>query len=429
MRYGAAAAQKQLPYASLLAATNRNTQWQQDGWTLPFWGAAFQRYVLYMVRDNHSRKILGYSIAESENTTLITEGMEDAIRNTGVFPFELVSDKHSFHKTEVASRLRMETERMGATWTVTINAQRNQLAERYNQYLDAICKDFEGYLGKNITATSKDARPSPEALQQLAKTANFKSRDEIKAIADYIVLEFNKTPLSVLEGKSPNEAYEQSETVRAFNITEAERVALFRPVESYKVTRGQITIRVGMKRHEFQLSAELITRYNNRKLNVVYEDLTQGIYISDVATGEELGCVAPKRKIHGAIGDQTDYDREQLNKLAGRTKGVTIKARKQAHANIAESLKHNPEAIELINSYSLPKDIRALAAQNNELKKAMANHDTNAAMLPVRGYKPVQLEPLHTKAPVNKKTRETPFGGIVAPMDFISTEDFLNQMQ
>ena len=405
-RYGAAKAQKQQPYASLLPAMHRNTQWQQDGWTMPFWGANYQRYVLYLVRDNHSRKIVGWSIAESENTTLILEALEDAMRNTGVFPGEIVMDKHSFTKTEIAARICAETERMGAIWTVTINAQRNQLAERYNQYLDALCKDFAGYLGKNLTATGKDARPSQEALTQYGKTANFKTADEIKAIAAHVVTAFNKMELEPLEGVSPNEKYAQSEDINAFKVSESERVALVRPMSDYKVTRGQIIIKVGMKRHEFQLPAALISRYNNRKVAAVWEDLAQGIYISDIATGEELGCIPPKRKIHGAIPDQTEEDRKWLNQMTGRTNGVTTTARKSAQEKIKEGLAQNPEAIALINHYSLPKDIRALAQKDSELKRAMAEQGINYNNLPIRAQQAVTLPVAETK---QGKGKESPF--------------------
>ncbi len=422
LRYGAGAAQKQLPYASLIPAQHRNTQWQIDGWTCPFWGAEFQRYVLYLIRDNFSRKIVGYSVAESENTTLIMAGLEDAMYNTGVFPGELVSDKHSFHQTTTAARLRNETERMGAIWTVTINAQRNQLAERYNQYLDALCKDFAGYLGKNVTATSKDARPAPEVLTQYAKTANFKTIDEIKAIAAYVVKEFNNTPLEVLEGNSPNEAYAASEDLKAFKLTENDRLNLLKPATAYKVIRGEITIKVGMKKHSYQLPAELITRYNNREVLVIYEDLAQGIYISDIKSGEELGCILPKQKIHGAIPDQTEADRKRINQLTGRTNGVTVTGRKTAQEKIVAALKHRPEAIDLINHYSLPKDIRALATKDSEMKRAMGDAGINANNLPIRTALPVTIPMPATRA---EKTRNSPFATASGEMEMVSIEDLL----
>ncbi len=422
LRYGAGAAQKQLPYASLLAAEHRNTQWQVDGWTIPFWGQNFQRYVVYLIRDNHSRKIVAYSIAESENTTLILQALDDAMRNTGVFPGELVSDKHSFHKTEISARLRSETEKMGAVWTVTVNAQRNQLAERYNQYLDALCKDFAGYLGKNMTATSKGARPAPEALTEYAKPGNWKTKDEVAAIAAYVAMTFNKTSMEVLGGLSPNEAYDKSESKKAFVISEADRVKLLRPVEQYKVVRGQITIKVGMNKHEFQLPAALTDRYNNRKVEVAYEDLTEGIYVSCPVSGAELGFIAPKVKLHGAIPDQTETDREWFNKLTGRTTGVTTKARKTAQHRILAALKSNPNAIELINTHALPKDIRAMALQDRELKMAIGELGASINNLPIRAAKAAEVAPVANK---QTKTKNSPLA--VAASGFVGmvTNDVL----
>ena len=419
LRYGQAAAQKQLPYASLLPAIHRNTQWQIDGVTMPFWGANFQRYVLYLIRDNHSRKIVGWSMAESENTTLILDGLDDAMRNTGVFPGELVSDQHSFHRTNIAARLRAETEKMGAVWTVTINAQRNQLAERYNQYLDGLCKDFAGYLGKNMTATGKDARPSPETLTQYAKTANFKTADEIKAIAAYVIKEFNNMKLEPLEGLSPNEKYAASEDVKCFKISETERINLLRPATAYKVTRGQINIKVGMKKHEFQLPAELINRYNKRKVLAIWEDLEQGIYISDISSGEELGCIMPKQKMHGAIPDQTDADRKRLNQLTGRTNGVTTKARKNAQERIAEALVNNPEAIYQIEAHALPKDVRQIALQDAELKRSMAEQGIKQDMIPIRAQKAETITPA-------TKSKERPYTDRNHVISKLSAEELYN---
>src|ERR1035438_4501119 len=188
---------------------------------------------------------------------MILEGLEDALRNTGVFPGELCQDKHSFTKTAIAARLRTETEKMGAVWTITINAQRNAIAERYGQYLDAICKEFTGYLGKNVTATGKDSRPAQEVLTEYARTANFKTLEEIKTIAAYVVTTFNNTALPVLDNLSPAAKYDLSEDKKCFKITESERLGLLRPVTAYKVTRGQIDIKVGMKIHMYQLPAEL----------------------------------------------------------------------------------------------------------------------------------------------------------------------------
>jgi hypothetical protein len=259
-----------------------------------------------------------------------------------------------------------------------------------------------------MTAKGKDARPSPEVMAEYAKTKNFKTFDEIKMIAGYAVVEFNRNKVSKELSAtlnmpcemSPNEIYAAGESIKAFPISEAERVALIKPIEAYKVTRGQINIKIGGRKHEFQLSAALIDRYNNKEIEVTYEDLTEGIYIADINTGEMLGFIEPKRKIHGAIPDQTQADRDLLNKLTGRTKGTATKARKTAQGRIAAGLKANPDAIALINSHALPKDIRQIALQDAEVKKHLAEQGAKINMVPVRKVAAVVLD---APAPVKKK--------------------------
>jgi len=405
LRYGQAKAQKQMPFASLLPAEHANTQWQADGWTLPFWGENFQRYVLYCVWDNHSRKIVGYSIGKSESTVLILDAFDDAMRNTGMLPAEIVTDKHSFHTTEIAAAFKDRYAAIGGVWTVTTNAQRNQIAERYNQYLDELCKDFAGYTGKNVTAKGKNARLKPEEYEQLAKTKNMLTEQEITAIAIHVACEYNDSPMQPLNGNTPNIQYANSESPKAFAISEQERVRFIRPIETYLIRNGQVTIKIGIVKHEFQLPASLYGTYNNQRVKVVYEDLQDGIYIFDIATDAYICTLQPKQKMHGAIADQTEEDKRLLNQQAGRKKGTIVQARKKAQEQIAEGLKNNPEAIDLINHYSLPKDIRQLAQQDRELKRHMADRGINENMMPIR------QQAAATTIPENKtvKTKESPF--------------------
>ena len=419
IRYGAAYAQKMMPYASLEKAAHRNTQWQQDGWIMPFWGADFQRYTLYLIWDNHSRKILSGKVGLKEDTTLVLKTFEDAVRTTGVLPGEAVTDKHSWTKGMEGSRILLGAEKRGTRVTVTINAQRNQVAERHNRYLDALCEDYEGYLGKNITAKSKDGRPAPEAMEQYRKAGKFKTDSEVAAIAQSIIIKYNHAPLDILDGLSPNEAYDQSESLKAFKLSETEILDLFKPMQQYKVHRGQINIMVGKKKHEFQLSSKLINNYNNREVNVIYEDLTQGIYITDIRTGEELGSIEPKRKIAGAIPDQTPEDIKMLNQQTGRSNGVTIKARKAATRKIESlaGLHKNPEALEIMDKHTLPKDLHQEIAQSAELRRAMADNGIDKDLIPIRTPKNATLTPLV------EKTTASPFSKNTAAPKWVSPDE------
>ncbi len=383
-RYGARAAQQQMPYASLEAAYYANDQWQVDGWTIPFWDGDMKRLVLFAVMDNHSRKFIGYSIGRSENTELITAGFDDAMRNTGVLPAEIVSDNHSYHRTLTASNFKAATELKGVMFNVSINPQRKAMLERHWQYLNSLLKDYKGYLGQGVTAKNKDARRNPEMLAELAKPENLLTEGEIKAIMAAAIMEYNQSPLNSLEGKSPDDAYQTSSTPNAIAITEAERVSYTNPVETYKVTRGQITIKKGVKKYEYQLPAHLTSQYNNERVAVQYEDLTQGVYLFDIKTGECIADVQLKAKIPGAAINQTEADKQQFLQLAGRRKGIVKQTGKAAQKKLAAALLQNPEAADYIASYTLDKDVRAQVQQSRDLKLRVNDLGIDTNTLPLR---------------------------------------------
>ncbi len=390
-RYGHSEARKKIPYATFLPAGHKNSQWQGDGKTSSFviQGAnGGERWSVFLVQDNHSRKYVGYAIGRTENSELILEALNNAVDNTGVWPYEMIMDKHSFTRTATAAMLIAEIEKRGGTITATTDPQAKAMVERDNQNIDAFWKDFSDNLGGGVKSKSPDARPSEETINEIwGHPANYKTPDEFKALVVYAIEKCNNTPRTTLDGLTPNQKYEQSEDKYSIKISEEERITLFRPVKVYKITRGQITIKVGMVKHEFQLPAHLFEAYNDETVEVRYEDLKTGIYLYNIQNGEYITDLAPKYKIHGAKADQTDEDRRRLNQLAGRKKGTANQARKKQQQIIADTLKNNPEEIDNINYALLTKDIRQEIENDRDLKRAMAVQGVNVNNIPARQRK------------------------------------------
>jgi hypothetical protein len=405
-RSGAMASRsKKETYASIIHALNANDQWQIDGWTLPFWGKGFQRYVLVVVRDAYSKKIVGYSISKSENTLAIHGAIQDAVSKTGFMPGEIVMDNHSFQKTKEAQWLKESTSEIGVDWTVTSNPQYKSIVERYFRHLNSICKQrYKGYLGEGMTAKRDDARLKPELYTKYAK--HFLNENEIIANAVAIVGLFNSSILPS-KGVSPNELYETSPKINCFKVNLFERVKLLTPQTEMKVVRGQINIIRSNVKYEYQLNAEMNLQYNDSTVIVRYEDLNDCIYIYDKATGKAIGSVPQKTKIHGAKVNQTAKDIELLNKNKGRKQGIKTQANKSLIDLHEEALKVNPNADVLLMQHSLPKsavqDIMQLGLQSE-----LANLGVNESLIDDR-FTESEIElKAFVDEPV-KKTRNNPF--------------------
>ena len=176
-RNGEKAVKTILPYTSLIHAENPLDQLQFDGWNFPFYiinskGEAFHRPVIVVVRDAYSKKIVGFSVGETENTVVIMDALKAAVNNTGMLPFEFLTDKHSFNKTQEAIHFVSEVSKIGTRFEVDINPQRKSIVERYFKPFDALCKEYYGYIGEGRRTRNINGIPKQEILNEVQKIQN-----------------------------------------------------------------------------------------------------------------------------------------------------------------------------------------------------------------------------------------------------------------
>ncbi len=373
-RYGRAKANKLMPYASIESALNADSQWQIDGWNLPFYfkneDGGLDKLTLISVVDAYSRKIIGYSISRTENRISIMEAFQDAISNTGCVPFEILADNHSFNKTKEAQNFINELERIGTTWTISENPQYKSIIERSFKVVgERYCKTRYGYVGQGIKSKDKNAHSSPEMLNTFQKSGKILQEAEIKMTGVDVVLEYNKTINDTFK-KSPNQLYAESEKPARFELDLIERIKLTTLKTEYKISRGQINIVIAGVKHEYQVDTNTHKDYNGKKVAVRYNS-PDIIYLFDVKTDKSICAVKQKSKIHGALADQTENDKLLLAKNTGRTKGITSQSRKHTE-NIAEkALKHHPDAFEILQHHTTPKDVLKAVQTNTELRREM----------------------------------------------------------
>ncbi|MBX2916429.1 MAG: transposase family protein [Cyclobacteriaceae bacterium] len=401
------------PYAKIISALNAGTQWQIDGWHLPFYYqgiykgklTSYLRLVLVAVRDAHSKKIVGYSIAESEDTQSIINAIQDAVKNTGFLPHEIVSDNHSFNKTSEAKYFKAAIDSLGVTWNVDHNPQRKSIAERYFRHLgEKHCKEYSGYIGQGIKSKEKSARPSQEYQDAHTKSSSWLTKEEIQLIGVAVVSKFNQVPLKSLGYRSPDHVHRDSEKPYVIPVDLEDRLRLFTKTTDIKVTRGQINLIRGGVTYEYQLNAELISKLNGQVVTVRYEDFST-IYLFD-KKDRSIGSVKQKVGIHGAIADQTENDVKRLQQNKGRLNGVKTRARRENEQlrNKVEAM--HPNALEALNKITTPKDVLEEVNQNYELAQRAAELGVDLERVEV-GNKPKALIPDSLMA--NERKSNKPF--------------------
>ena len=405
-----------LSYASLEHAQSANDQWQMDGWTMPFYyrdpvDKRLKTMCLFAVMDAHSKRIVGYYVAESENTETILNGLEDAVRKTGELPFEIVSDNHSFNQTKIADNFKESLESMGVTWTISSNPRYKQALERsFRTYGECYAKQQYGYTGQGIRSISPDARISQELFDKYMKAGYLLTKDQIKAIAIYCVDMWNNGLAS--EEKSPNQLYEESERPNSIKLGDWRRCSHFfdlftRDMSEITVRNGQINIVRAGHKYEYQLTSDQAYRFNNKPVTVKYIDLTEGVYIYDSSTGDPVGYVKLKEKAHGALANRTEKDAAILGKTSSINKAWARKSREKL-LNLRESA--DSRLVELVNQRTTPKNVIQDMKENSMYAAEFARLGGNIQTtpdLPVfnEGYDTEKLSKQTDESPFHKKER------------------------
>jgi hypothetical protein len=372
-------------YAKIIPALYTGDQWQMDGWDIPVYCKKrnekggweyFVKYVLFAVMDTHSRKIIGFDVAESENTETILTSVDMAVRNTKTLPKELVADNHSWNKTKEAANLKEVTEKLGMIWTIDSNPRRKAILERAFRTLgDKHFKRYYGYLGQGIKSKIKNGITQQELKDFYSKPENMLTFEQITAQIGVIVKEYNEKIKKSLK-ESPNERFAKSEQPNSIQVDDPTRMKMFIRVSEHKVSHGQIVIKRGMHTYEYQLPAKYSVDYNGKTVGVRYPDFDM-IYLYDAKTDQSICSVSRKLEIHGAIANQTESDTEKLFKNSGRIKGINSQKRKKKESIYTEGNTINPNFIETANKLKTPKDVLKQIAHDNDLRAFLTDKNVN----------------------------------------------------
>lgn len=381
-KYGSLKSAKRMPFAKIVRATHADDQYQIDGYTLPFFCKIYDdsgkssigRLVLIAVKDAYSGKIIGYSIGESENRYTLYEALYDAYTKTGALPFEIVTDNHAYNLTEVIENFKLNAEQLGMVWTVDSNPQRKAIVERgFLMMAENHMKHHKGYLGQSVLSKLKHGRVSQDMIDRYYQ--NSLSVEEVKLIAASAILEFNDTPYENQQ-LSPNALYEASEKPSRIELNIFSKMKLFTLMRQYKVSRGQITIESNGVKYEYQLNAEQIHKYNDKRVTVRFEDYDT-IYLFDQKTDMPIGAVRQKQGIHGALANQTDGDLHNLNKNTGRLKGLISISRKELEDRTEKAEAIRPGITHMMESLMTPKDVKKELQQNIMLQQEAERMEIN----------------------------------------------------
>ncbi len=405
-RYGLDRVRKELPYLALESALFANDQWQLDGWHVPFVHPeqvtnragrtvmSLQRLVVFVVRDAHSRKLLGYAFGDTENTALILKALRQAVQATGKVPAELVVDNHSFNQTAEIAYLKQGLEDLGTEWTVTMNPQHKAIVERYfNLFDERFCKPVQGWIGGSPLSLKLNARPKVEIRDELKKRLYTRGRNEVIALVTHLLETANAAPTTTRQPLSPNQRYAASEQPNARTVEDTDLMLLFWKTTRCDVRRGGITLEKEGKRHYFPLpTGALQEKLYKQSVIVRYDDDYERIYLFDAKTEAPICSIDRPKLVHGAKTNQKGEDMGGLAKQ-GHLLRDTEQTRRQSNERVRDTVeaKFGEAPYELMSQLSTPKADYHSAETAHRIGQVLNDHDVNEDLLvPVRELDPLK---------------------------------------
>ena len=330
-----------VPYIQL-TSESANELWQIDGFRIPFLCLERDNNITYydaiIITDFYSRKIIGFSIGKNENSSMIINAVENAIRTTSVLPRQIIHDNFSafFHKDVVKLKERMTY--FSVIWNKTNSdspREKGNIERTIGTLKTRHLREIKGFTGEGVKSKREFALPSPEKLNEYAKKNNCFSLLEIYSIVKKSINNYNKESIN---GKpSPNSLYEQSlssNSKKYFSALKEYHIPfLFFSSSKNKINKSMITMYSGGVKYNYTLPSKLRNSLNRQRVKVYF----------DYENREEIFVFSLKHECSFLAKLSVDLD------IPRNIERRTQAEKKYVQSVKSENIKHAKSNSELIN--------------------------------------------------------------------------------
>jgi len=198
-RYGIKYAEGHLfPHAYFSSPDKPGQLWALDGTRCQFiyktekknWNFLY----MFVVMDVMSKKVVGYSFAQSENTKAVLNAFEMACERTMYLPKHIIHDNSSALNSKEMTIFKVKTNLMGVNWRAIKvgNSRDNGVVERFfGVFQESYCKPIDGYLGDGVTSNNINGKPSPEELMKATNSKISRTKDELIDLLSSLISKYN----------------------------------------------------------------------------------------------------------------------------------------------------------------------------------------------------------------------------------------------
>ncbi|WP_417197645.1 DDE-type integrase/transposase/recombinase [Bizionia sp.] len=258
IRYGNKYAEnKLLPYLSRVNTREIGDQYQCDTCKVNFpykSGNEVKFLRVCAVMDQFSRKIVGYSFGEVENTILILEAIRNTFNKNEVIPRQLLIDNHSSYHSILFTNFEALIEEYGVVVRkarVRNPKDKGNVEVWFDKFQTNLLKDLYGNLGAGVKTYTDGKRMEEDVINVYYDKKNLSTLNRLKNILEEKIQAYNSSFLKLVDS-SPNNLFEnrkKNNSIKKF--TKPDISYLFDQYKKIKVKRSKIIFQVNGRKYHY----------------------------------------------------------------------------------------------------------------------------------------------------------------------------------
>lgn len=247
------------------------------------------RLRLCVVMDVYTRRIIGHSLAVSENNEMILDALKMAFTNFRIIPKQILYDNHKAYYSKEFGVFKDSMEEYGVVLRSSRikNAQDKAQVERwFKTFQTSYLYEAFGHYGNGIKSKEIDSRASKELETIYQQKRNLRDFFSMEKLIAKLIDKYNSDIADIRK-----EILKPYRGARKFRDSDLAKI--FFESTILTVRRSKLILRANKNKYEYTIKNELLAeKVNNTKVVVRYSpsDLSE-IYLFDLDKSIFLGCL------------------------------------------------------------------------------------------------------------------------------------------
>jgi len=286
-RYGSEAINGLLLHPERIQPNYPGDQYQIDGarFNIPFKNEEGRPDILILVAliDVYSKKIVGFTLSNSETFKSYFDVICQAVRETNFLPAEILSDNLPALNSKESLKFMGKLKELGVLirkHTPLNPSDKSMIENWFGVFAQLYLKDVPGFLGDGIKSRRKDGKPNPDLFDEYRKLKNLITRAQLNELLQIKIKEYNST--YEYKNSKPNLLFENSILQNGIKLnTNLLRIVLFKE-KPVLLTKAGIIIQLNKQDYYYLIYEDnlpfllqffgknIIVRYDPTNMNVIY---------------------------------------------------------------------------------------------------------------------------------------------------------------